>query len=97
MTRRDTLALISAHVYSPDTIPTGVLPPEVTRLYLPPGITKFASDAGFIAEAYRNELTGETYCVLRNEVGRPPEHAQCRYHCFRNCAQDSAGCGEQDS
>lgn len=61
MNLRDTLALVSAHVYSPDTIPTGVLPPGVTRLYLPSAITQIAERAGFIAEAYRNELTGETY------------------------------------
>src|SRR6266508_3082454 len=61
MTRRDILALISAHVYAPDTLPPGVLPPEVTRLSLPADIRKFATNAGFIAEAYRNNLTGETY------------------------------------
>jgi Ca2+-binding RTX toxin-like protein len=61
MNLRDTLALVSAHVYSPDTIPAGALPPGVTRLYLPSAITQIAERAGFIAEAYRNEVTGETY------------------------------------
>lgn len=56
MERRDALALISAHVYDPRILP---VPAGVTKVGLDPDVVKLAPDAGFIAELYRIDATGE--------------------------------------